>query len=89
MLLDPAIRVPALSVGWKLAKKSLGFRMLMDVIPLDASLVKGSHGRPGLAVDNEGPLVMSRQKHLIPGAPIDSVEVYSLILAHLGLTHAA
>ena len=27
---------------------------------------------------------MSRQKHLIPGAPLDSVEVFSLIMAHLG-----
>jgi hypothetical protein len=27
-----------------LLQKKLGFRMLMDVIPLDASLVKGSHG---------------------------------------------
>jgi predicted AlkP superfamily pyrophosphatase or phosphodiesterase len=88
LLLDPAIRVPALTVGWKLAKKSLGLRMLMDVIPLDATLVRGSHGRPGIAGDHEGPLVMSRQKHLIPGAPLDSVDVFSLILAHLGLTHA-
>jgi predicted AlkP superfamily pyrophosphatase or phosphodiesterase len=85
LLLDPAIRVPALTVGWKLAQKGLGFRMLMDVIPLDATLVKGSHGRPGLAGDNEGPLVMSRQAHLIPGAPLDSVDVFSLIMAHLGL----
>ena len=28
-----------------LAKKALGFRYLMKVIPLDATLVKGSHGR--------------------------------------------
>ena len=54
LLLDPAIRVPALTVGWKLAKKSLGLRMLMDVIPLDATLVKGSHGRPGLAGGQRG-----------------------------------
>jgi len=25
--------------------RKLGFRALMDVIPLDASLVRGSHGR--------------------------------------------
>ena len=50
LLLDPAIRMPALTVGWKLAKRSLGFRMLLDVIPLDATLVKGSHGRPGSRV---------------------------------------
>ena len=46
LFLDPALRVPKASVGWRLAKKALGFRYLMDVIPLDASLVKGSHGRP-------------------------------------------
>ena len=85
LLLDPSIRVPALTVGWKLAKKSLGFRVLMDVIPLDATLVKGSHGRPGLVETDEGPLFMSKQKHLLPGPPIDSVDVYSLLLAHLGV----
>ena len=36
--------------------------MLMDVIPLDATLVKGSHGRPGLVETDEGPLFMSKQK---------------------------
>lgn len=30
--------------GYKLLRKKLGFRYVMDVIPLDASLVKGSHG---------------------------------------------
>jgi len=89
LLLDPAIRVPALTVGWKLAKKSLGFRMLMDVIPLDAALVKGSHGRPGLAGEDDGPIFMSKQTHLLPGQPIDSVDVCSLLLAHLGVTHGA
>jgi len=29
---------------WRLLQKRLGFRMLMDVIPLDAGLVGGSHG---------------------------------------------
>jgi predicted AlkP superfamily pyrophosphatase or phosphodiesterase len=85
LLLDPGIRVPALTIGWKLAKKSLGFRMLMDVIPLDATLVKGSHGRPGLVGTDEGPLFLSKQKHLLPGPSIDSVDVYSLLLAHLGV----
>jgi predicted AlkP superfamily pyrophosphatase or phosphodiesterase len=89
LLLDPAIRVPALTIGWKLAKKSLGMRMLMDVIPLDATLVKGSHGRPGLSGTDEGPLFMTRQKHLLPGSPIDSVDVCALLLAHLGVTHGS
>ena len=45
LFLDPALKVPALKIAGFLAKKKLGFRGLMDVIPLDASLVKGSHGR--------------------------------------------
>jgi predicted AlkP superfamily pyrophosphatase or phosphodiesterase len=44
LFLDPAIKMAPLKIGWKLMKKKLGFRTLMDVIPLDASLVKGSHG---------------------------------------------
>ena len=31
--------------AYKLLKKKAGFRYVMDVIPLDATLVKGSHGR--------------------------------------------
>lgn len=33
--------------AWKLLRKKAGFRYVMDVIPLDATLVKGSHGRIG------------------------------------------
>ncbi len=58
--------IPTLTVGWKLAKRSLGFRMLLDVIPLDATLVKGSHGRPGLAGPDEGPVFLTKQTHLVP-----------------------
>src|SRR5688500_16572614 len=45
LFVDPALRIPQLRVGARLAQKMLGFRYLMDVIPLDASLVRGSHGR--------------------------------------------
>ena len=30
---------------------------------------------------------MSKQKHLLPGPPIDSVDVYSLLLAHSESEH--
>ncbi|OYX13038.1 MAG: alkaline phosphatase family protein [Algoriphagus sp. 32-45-6] len=45
LVLDPAIKIPILKIGSKVLKKKLGFRYLMDVIPLDATLVKGAHGR--------------------------------------------
>lgn len=44
LFLDPKLPAPKLRIAWRLLQKKLGFRMLMDLIPLDASLVKGSHG---------------------------------------------
>jgi len=44
LFVDPIIAFPKLKVAGKLLRKALGFRMLMDVISLDPSLVKGSHG---------------------------------------------
>lgn len=45
LFLDPSIPFPKLTIAAFLLKKMLGLRALMEVIPLDASLVKGSHGR--------------------------------------------
>jgi predicted AlkP superfamily pyrophosphatase or phosphodiesterase len=44
LFLDPRISAPKLKIGATLLKRKLGFRALMDVIPLDATLVRGSHG---------------------------------------------
>ncbi len=67
MLLDPSIPFPRLRVARRLLQKRLGFRTLLDVIPLDASLVQGSHGRlPGDPLD--GPIfISSRPFGLAPG----------------------
>jgi predicted AlkP superfamily pyrophosphatase or phosphodiesterase len=86
LFLDPAIRAPALTIGWKLAKKSLGFRTLLDVIPLDASLVKGSHGRSD-GWGDDGPVFISRRTGLAQRSPIASIDVYELILKHLTEGH--
>jgi hypothetical protein len=86
LVLDPAIRNPRLTVGWKLARRAMGFRTLLDVIPLDASLVRGSHGRPGASDD--GPLVMTRRRDLLPAPTLRSVDIYSVILRHLGVPDA-
>lgn len=45
LFIDPKISMLPLKVGGKLLKKKMGFRALMDIIPLDAGMVKGSHGR--------------------------------------------
>ncbi len=48
LFVDPAIRLPMAKIASRLLARKLGFRNLLDIISLDASLVKGSHGR----VDN-------------------------------------
>jgi predicted AlkP superfamily pyrophosphatase or phosphodiesterase len=82
LFMDPTLRVPPLSVGWRLAKKALGFRYLMDVIPLDASLVKGSHGRLPDRPE-AGPLVISSEAGLLPAGPVAATDIKDLILRHL------
>jgi hypothetical protein len=44
LFLDPGLAAPRLRIAVKLLAKKLGFRALMDVIPLDPGLVAGSHG---------------------------------------------
>jgi hypothetical protein len=61
-----------------LLQKKLGFRMLMDLIPLDASLVKGSHGRR-VSSAAERPLLMVEQSALLPNSQLDSTDVFDLI----------
>ncbi|WP_225335333.1 alkaline phosphatase family protein [Halomicrobium urmianum] len=58
MFFDPELAYPKLTAGLTLAKKKLGFRYRMSLIPLDASLVQGSHGLPP-ASPEEGPVLVS------------------------------
>ncbi|KAB2668306.1 MAG: alkaline phosphatase family protein [Verrucomicrobia bacterium] len=78
LFLDPAIPAVKLRILAKLLRKKLGFRMLMDVIPLDATLVRGSHGcRPKSEAD--WPMLVSGQP--LPGARMGSTDVYAVIRA--------
>lgn len=82
LFVDPKIRIPPVKVAWILAKKKLGFRYLMDVIPLDARLVKGSHGRIPDTLEG-GPVLISSWKGALQSAAIGATEVKAVILDHL------
>lgn len=45
LFIDPRLRFPRLAIAHRLLRRKLGFRTLLDVIPLDPALVRGSHGR--------------------------------------------
>jgi predicted AlkP superfamily pyrophosphatase or phosphodiesterase len=77
LFLDPALKNPKLKIAWRLLQKKLGFRMLMDVIPLDARLVKGSHGcRPRSKQD--WPVLLASSGIPLP-PELESTDVYHVI----------
>ena len=83
LFLDPSIRIPPLAVGWRLAKRKLGHRTLLDVISLkDTKLVKGSHGRVTDDPD-DGPLVISSRPELLPAGEVPATVFKSLVLRHV------
>jgi len=65
-----------LRAGYKLLRKKAGFRYVMDVIPLDAGLVRGSHGRIGVAPEYK-PVFISNLAG--QGDQSDATKVYGLI----------
>ncbi|WP_030664177.1 nucleotide pyrophosphatase/phosphodiesterase family protein [Streptomyces rimosus] len=77
---DPYVRLKAAGA---LARKKLGLRYRMAVVPLDPSPIRGSHGRlpthPG-----EGPLILCSTPHAVSGR-VAATEVKSLLLRLAGL----
>ena len=87
LFLDPKLKVPMLSVGWKLLKRKMGFRTLLDVTPLDATLVRGSHGRADERAD-DCPVFLSRNAKFGGSGWMDSADVFAAMLNQLGLDRA-
>jgi predicted AlkP superfamily pyrophosphatase or phosphodiesterase len=81
LFLDPRLTLPSVRVAATLARKALGFRYLMNVIPLDATLVRGSHGRIPASLD-DGPMAISSESGALEG-PLEPTAVHDLILSHL------
>lgn len=83
LFIDPEIRFPPLAIGWRLLKRALGMRTLMDVIsPSATRLVRGSHGR---IIDDEGhgPLVITSRPDLLPEGVVQATGFKDLVLDHV------
>jgi hypothetical protein len=70
--LDPELAFPKVKIAGFLLKKKLGLRGLLDVIPLDASLVRGSHGRD-LVPDDERPVLLGSARPVMTAADVHHV----------------
>ncbi|MFG0326778.1 MAG: alkaline phosphatase family protein [Phycisphaerales bacterium JB037] len=85
LFIDPAIRFPKRAIASRLLRQRLGFRTLMDLIPLDASLVKGSHGRVEVEPRHRPILIGDGQLGAIgePGGTLPMTRVRDAILSRL------
>ena len=81
LFLDPKITLPKLKIAHRLLQKKLGFRVLMDVIPLDATLVKGSHGRRP-ANRKDWPVIITEKPDRLGTSQVESTDVFQILLQH-------
>ena len=82
MMTDPKDKLVMAKVVGKLLKKKMGFRTVMDIIPIDATLIKGSHGR--LTEDIEDfPIFISNHVTGDNHQKITPIQVRDLIENHL------
>ncbi|HZW70969.1 MAG TPA: alkaline phosphatase family protein, partial [Hanamia sp.] len=64
-----------LRAGYKLLRKKVGLRYVMDVIPLDATLIKGSHGRVGASAEFHPVIITNNRLN----KKFSATEVYNVI----------
>ncbi|MBM3981192.1 MAG: alkaline phosphatase family protein [Planctomycetes bacterium] len=82
LFFDPRLRFPKLRVARRLIQKKLGFRMTLDVVPLDGAIVRGSHG---LAASDprDRPILIGHGPK--PGASVPMTRVKEMLLGAMGL----
>ena len=87
LFMNPALRAPKLQVTGKLLRRQLGFRTLLDVIPLDTRLVRGSHGRIDQA-ERLKPVLLTQADLAPPSPSVPCTHLRDLVLQHLGVAEA-
>ena len=84
LFLDPRLRWPRLRIAAWLLRKKLGLRGLLNVIPLDATLVQGSHGRRP-EDENDWPVLLVEKHHSLAnaGKAPDATSVHDELLRYV------
>jgi predicted AlkP superfamily pyrophosphatase or phosphodiesterase len=83
LFFDPKLLWPAGRALLRVVQKKLGFRSLVDVVPLDATLVKGSHGVP--AADSLDRPLLAGDGPAPPEGELATTAVRDLVLEALEL----
>ncbi len=84
MFTDPEDMFVMPKVIGKLIKKKLGFRTVLNIIPLKAELVKGSHGRIPEDFDDYPILITNNNKYPLE-ENIKPTQVFEVIETHVGI----
>lgn len=83
LFIDPQLPLAKAYVASRLFRRLvLRQRVLLDVVPLDAGLVRGSHGRPTDRKE-DGPIFMTNEPRLLERDEVDATEVKGLLLDHV------
>ncbi len=80
---DPKKKFMMGRIIFKLLRKKLGFRTLLNVIPLDAQLVKGSHGAINIDEKYYPVLIKPKEKAEIEDNTIEATTVFDIIKNHI------
>ena len=81
LFLDPKIPAVKAKIAWTLARKKMGFRTMMNFVPTDGALVRGSHGLQ--TARDQGPVLMTNQIAMLGKNDVDATAVCNMILNHL------
>ena len=89
LFIDPMIHFPLFYVAKFLLKKKLGLRALLELIPLDATLVRGSHGR--IPEEEEDHPVLMIGKSTVPlwKKQLTAEEVFEVLITLIGSSRQA
>jgi len=79
---DPKDKFLIPKIIWKLLKKKLGFRTIMDIIPIDATLIKGSHGRIPESIDDY-PIFISNNSSIELDKQLLATNIYDILQEHV------
>ena len=82
LFFDPEIRFKYLKIAMKMIRKKLGFRYLMDLIPLNAEMIRGSHGRIPQSKEDWPILIGDFPENLSEDDFIEANDVFQLLLEH-------
>ena len=84
LFFDPADRLVKARAGAALARKKLGMRYVMSVVPLDPSVVRGTHGR--LPADTADAPVLLCSDASVARDRIAAVDVRDVLLELCGVS---